>query len=153
MYQGAALVLALSNRNPSVSVMEVHSAAWDTEDVARSTANRKPNANVCLHVGKAPWGEPLLSTNKPTTKNPGKDLYTLPDPHKHTHCYHKPDVPSTTRNYSLFPDSPYCWQPDKLGLTTPCLMQVPRNFNPVLVTSPPPSLPRRMPPSIMTPSP
>ena len=132
---------ALTDRNPSVSVVQVNFAVQDTkalEEVARATANPEPNATVRLHVHKAPVREPLFSTNKPTTKKLGKDLYTFPHPHKHTHRYVKPHVPSTLPNCSLSPDTPYCWQPDKMGRTTPCLMEAPSNFIPLPLTHPPP---------------
>ena len=89
------------------------------DDVARATVNLEPKATVRLHVPKGPGGEPLFSNNKPTTKNLGKDLYTLTHPHNHTHRYLEPHVPSTLSNSSLSWDTPYCWQPDNLGLTTP----------------------------------
>ena len=78
--------------------------------------------------------KPLFSTNKPATTKLGKGLYTLLHPHKHTHRYLKPHVPSTLPNYFLSPDTPYCWQPDKLGLTTSCLMEPPSNFIPLPLT-------------------
>ena len=83
----------------------------------------------CRKKKQPQWGQG--SNLKPTTRKLGKDLYTHHHPHKHTHRYLKPHVPSTLPNYSLSPDTPYCWQPDKPGLTTPCLMEAPSNFIPL----------------------
>ena len=55
------------------------------EEVAQATTNLVPNATIRHHVGKAPRGQPLSSTNKPTSNKLGKEYYTLPHPHKHTH--------------------------------------------------------------------
>ena len=109
---------------------------------AHAMANLEPNATVRLHVGKAHGGGPQFSTNKPTTKKLGKHLYTVPQPHKHTHHHLKARVSSTPPNYSLSPDTPYCRQPDKLGLTTPCLMEAPSSFIPLPVTYPLPLIGR-----------
>ena len=51
----------------------------------------------------------LFAAHKPTTKKAGKDKY----PFKHPHL----------PNYSLTSHSPYRWNPELVGLTTPVLME------------------------------
>ena len=70
----------------------------------------------------------MFTTNDPHTKKLGKDLLTLTCPHhehqlniliRHIHRYLNSMVPSAPSNCSPSPDTPYWWQPDKLGLHTP----------------------------------
>ena len=99
------------DRALSVSTIKVDLTAQDTEaleEVAQAAARLDPNSTLRHHVGKTLGGEPLFSTNKPTTKNLVKEFYTLTQPNKHTHPCLKPHVPVIVPNYCLSPDTPCC---------------------------------------------